>query len=74
MSDNWCGGTVDVPIVGEGVVTGVAGGGCELDCGAFINIRGDIDGINGGARLVTVTWMVSVVLAPSLSMTVTVTL
>jgi hypothetical protein len=41
-----------VTAIGEGVVTCVAGGGCELDCGAFINIRRDIDGITAVCRLV----------------------
>lgn len=51
LSDDGGGCTVDIPVVGEGVVTCVAGGGCELDCGAFVNIRGDIDGINRGGNI-----------------------
>ncbi len=35
----------------SGVVTCVAGGGCELDCFSFFNIGGDIDGINRGCEV-----------------------
>jgi hypothetical protein len=48
LADDWSGGSVEVPIVGEGVVTWVGGGGGEGDGLTFVNIGGDIDVTNGG--------------------------
>jgi hypothetical protein len=48
LSDNWCGCTVDVPIVDEGVVSWVGGGGGEGDGLPFVDVGGDIEVGNGG--------------------------
>ncbi len=42
------GGTIDVPVIDESVVTWVGGGGCECDGLTFVNIGGDIDVGNCG--------------------------
>lgn len=46
MSDNWGGGVIDVPVVGEGIVASIVGGGGKLDCFSFFDISGDGDEID----------------------------
>jgi hypothetical protein len=48
LSGNWDGGVVEVPVVGEGVVTWVGGGGGEGNGLSFVDVGGDIEGGNGG--------------------------
>jgi hypothetical protein len=51
-SFNWCGCAVNIPAVGEGVVTDVGGGGGEGGDGSFFNVGGDVDSLNRGWEVI----------------------
>ncbi len=49
---NWCGCAVNIPAVGEGVVTDVGGGGGEGGDGSFGDIVGNGNGLDGGWKVI----------------------